>query len=230
VKYFVRLCFLAFAASWTLHAQEPAAPAPTQPQITFAFEHPGVPVPRFTLRINQDGTGAYTGEQLASAPRNAPAPPVPEPFDRTLTLSRATTTKIFTLAHDLHFFNISCASKAKNIADTGTKILTYTAPDGGGSCTYNYSDDKNIQTLTDLVFGIAETMDEGRHLDFLRRFDRLGLDDAMAFLAGQAASGRALEIGTIAPSLRLIANDPALLQRVRGRATALLATVAEPSR
>ncbi len=40
------------------------------------------------------------------------------------------------------YFNIECASKAKNIADTGKKTLSYTGADGSGSCTYNYSDNK----------------------------------------------------------------------------------------
>jgi hypothetical protein len=68
-------------------------------------------------------------------------------------------------------------------------------------------------------------MDEGRELDFLRRYDRLGLDDAMTFLAQEVSAGRALEVGTIAVSLRSVADDADVMQRVRARARTLLALV-----
>ena len=48
-----------------------------------------------------------------------------------------------------------------------------------GSCVYNYSDNKNVALLTDTFLGIAFTLDEGRKLDFLHRYDRLGLDAEM---------------------------------------------------
>jgi hypothetical protein len=73
-----------------------------------------------------------------------------------------------------------------------------------------------------LLRGIAETMDEGRELDRLHRYDRLGLDDAMASLTEEVSNGSAREVGTIAPSLRAIAADAEVLQRVRARAAALL--------
>ena len=114
------------------------------------------------------------------------------------------------------------AGKAKNIADTGTKLLTYTGPDGAGSCTYNYTENKDVQALTDTFEAIAETMDRGRELDHLRRFDRLGLDAAITFLAQEVSEGRALELGTIATSLRSITANPELIQRVRMRASKLL--------
>jgi hypothetical protein len=140
-------------------------------------------------------------------------------------ITPATADRIFALGRKLDRFNIECASKAKNIADTGTKTLSYTAPDGAGSCTYNYSENKDVQALTEIFLGIAETMDEGRELDFLRRYDRLGLDDAMTFLAQEVSAGRALEVGTIAASLRSIADDADVMQRVRARARTLLALV-----
>jgi hypothetical protein len=129
------------------------------------------------------------------------------------------------LGKKLDRFNVQCASKAKNIADTGTKTLSYSAPDGSGSCTYNYSENKDVQSLTEIFEGMAETMDEGRQLDHLHRYDRLGLDSAMTFLAEEVTAGHALEVGTIAASLRSIAEDADVMQRVRARARTLLALV-----
>src|SRR5205823_7571283 len=107
------------------------------------------------------------------------------------------------------------ASKAKNIADTGKKTLTYTGPDGSGSCTYNYSENKTIDMLTNTFLAIAYTLDEGRRLEFLHRYDRLGLDAEMSLLLQEVGAGRALELGTIAPALAAIVDDTAVIQRVR---------------
>jgi hypothetical protein len=70
-----------------------------------------------------------------------------------------------------------------------------------------------------------ETMDMGRELDRLHRYDRLGLDDSMASLAQEVSDGRAPELGTIAPSLRSIAVDTEVMLRVRTRAAALLKSI-----
>jgi hypothetical protein len=204
-----------------------AQTAPVRPPavVSFSFERHGAQVPRFTLRVSESGAGSYEGEE---APPVSPYPGVsskPDPIDRAFILSQATTGKIFGLAHDLHGFKMHCASGAKNIADTGRKTLTYKGPDGEGTCTYNYSESKNVTLLTEMFQGIAETMDEGRRLDQLHRYDRLGLDAAMATLAEQVAAGRALELSTIQATLRSIAGDSEVMERVRTRANTLLAMV-----
>ena len=79
--------------------------------------------------------------------------------------------------------------------------------------------------LTTLIQGITETMDAGRELDRLHRYDRLGLDSAMSFLAQEAADGRALDIETIADSLRAIVSDSDVLARVRAKANAMLVQI-----
>jgi hypothetical protein len=66
-------------------------------------------------------------------------------------------------------------------------------------------------------------MDEGRKLDFLHRFDRLGLYSEMDVLIHEVQEKRALEVGNIAPSLTAIVADEALMQKVRERAAKLLA-------
>jgi hypothetical protein len=143
-------------------------------------------------------------------------------IDRPISLSPEMTAKIFSTARSLNHFDMFCGTKAKNIADTGKKTLTYTAPDGTGSCTYNYSDDKSVTMLTNQFYAIAYTMDVGRRLDFERRFDRLGLDAEMLSLEHAVQEKNALELGNIAPTLQRIADDGEAMQRVRQRAAKLL--------
>jgi hypothetical protein len=192
--------------------------------VSFQFDRPGLPVPHFTLELREDGTGRYQADQAERASTtNGIRGEEAKHVDRTLQLRPASVAKIFKAARDLNYFNLACASKAKNIADTGKKTLTYIGADGRGSCLYNYSEDKKIETLTGTFLGVAYTMDEGRRLEFLHRYDRLGLDAEMNTLAQESEAGRALELGTIAPALSAIADDAAVMQRVRLLAAKLLA-------
>jgi len=211
----------------TLRAQRPSE---TALEVTFAFERAGLQVPRFTLTVDQNGRGTYKGEQSEPVVRGVLAQPATVVFEQKYELSSQTARRIFALAGELDHFNIACASKAKNVADTGTKTLTYIAPGTTISCTFNYTENKNVAALTDLFMAIAETMDEGRALDHLHRYDRLGLDAAMSFLTQQVSEGHALELGTIATTLRSIADDAEVIERVRMRARALLTLVPAQAR
>jgi hypothetical protein len=228
------LALVALAILPALFAQQAAQPKPVDsadqatpsiPVILFAFDRPGLPIPTYLMAIAQDGNGHYAGTEVPETPGNSAPAVEPQSFGRPFSVAPATAERILGLARNLQDFNVTCASNAKNIADTGKKKLTYSGPDGHGSCTYNYSDNKDVQAVTGIFQGIAETMDLGRRLDLLHRFDRLGLDDAMAFLADEVSHGRALEVVTIAPTLRSIADDAEVMQRVRARAKALLALI-----
>jgi hypothetical protein len=206
-------------------AQPPvaAAAAATQAEVSFHIERPGLPVPKFTLRVREDGTGSYQAEEVEGpSDRGTVRYASAKQIDRTLNLTPVTVAKIFKAARELKHFDMDCASKAKNIANTGEKTLSYAGADGKGSCVYNYSEDKQVRMLTSDFLAIAETLDEGRRLTYLHRYDRLGLDAETIALEQAAAAGRATEFGTIAPVLSSIASDPAVMERVRLRVAKLL--------
>jgi len=209
-------------------AEPPTAGSPkTQAEVSFQFDHTGLPVPRFTLRIRENGTGSYLADQAEiAATATSMRGQAAQHIDRPISLSKETVAKIFKEARTANYFNIECASKAKNIADTGKKTLSYTGADGSGSCVYNYSENKTISSLTDTILAIAYTIDEGRRLEFLHRYDRLGLDAEMISFTEEVQAGRALELGTISPTLASIADDTAVIQRVRLRAQKMLEQVA----
>jgi hypothetical protein len=231
MKAATRVLLLLLPVCWTPGFAQPAAPpnATTdgkRSEVAFQFQRPGLPVPKFTLHIAEDGTGRYEADQAEiPATLNSMRGQAAQHIDRPIHLTSATTGKIFKDARAANRFDMECASKAKNIADTGKKTLTYTGPDGSGSCTYNYSENKTIAALTDTFLAIAYTIDEGRRLEFLHRYDRLGLDAEMISLSQELEAGRALELGTIAPALASLADDGALIQRVRVKAQKMLEQV-----
>lgn len=203
------------------------ASASKRPEVTFLFDRPGVPVPRFTLKIHEDGTGSYQADQgEIAATANSMRGQAAQHIDRPIKLTSGTVAKIFKAAKAADYFKIECASKLKNIADTGKKTLTYTGADNSGSCSYNYSEIKSIESLTDTFLAISYTIDEGRRLEFLHRYDRLGLDAEMISFSQELEAGRALEVGTISSALAAIVDDMAVIQRVRLRAQKMLEQVA----
>ena len=202
-----------------------ALPA-AQARVSFTMDRAGVDVSHLVLTVNADGSGSYEAlaapETLSSRYGTEATSVTPESIRREIHLSAAGVAKVFAGAHATDLFHASCNSKAKNIADTGRKTLSYEGPDGKGSCTYNYSENKVVGGLTDYFQGVAYTIEEGRRLEFRHRYDRLGLDQEMATLTAQADAGRAPELGTIAAVLDSLVADGDLLERVRLRARKLL--------
>lgn len=220
---FAALCV--FAPLLVLGAQSQDAPVeiPTAhtsaTQIIFKFDRPvaGVAVPHYTMELRSDGTGSYHAETLNPQGQT-------QIVDRPLTFTPTTVKAAFAAAQQIRDSKVPCASIGKNIADTGTKTLTVHDPKVSTDldCTYNYSENKPIIALTTLFQGTEETLEQGRILDFKRRFDRLGLDAAMTDLVASVEAGRAIELGNISSTLQSIAANPELIKRVRIHAASLL--------
>jgi hypothetical protein len=203
-------------------------PPPSTEVLTFHFERPGVPVPRFTLTVHSDGTAVYQASYRPEVPKYSPyaatiaAQPDTE-VTTNVTLTPATTTKLFDEVRSTKNFAAGCASKAKNIASSGKKTLTYTAQANTATCSYDYTEDKTLYAVTNTFEAIAFTLDEGRKLETKHRYDRLALDPETEYLVNAVRDGNAVELALIAPTLRSLADDPQVLERVRTRAANLLA-------
>jgi hypothetical protein len=198
--------------------------------ITFRFERQA-PIPSYTMTIHGDGTAIYQVSYPPEVPRYSPYAESIKALPNTdvtmkVTLSSAGAAKLFERLRSTNGFSGGCASKAKHIADTGTKTLTFTSSSSTHACVYNYAEDKTIVAITSTLQAIALTLDEGRKLETKHRYDRLALDPETEFLVSAAQQGTAVEFGTIAPVLRSIADDPQVLERVRSRASNLLALAA----
>jgi len=203
----------------------PQASAPDA-QIVYHYERPGLPVPTYTFTLHEDGRGSYKASYVPPPASNsvvAPAPVATE-VNTHITLTPATTAKLFEEIRGTDHFRKQCESKAKNVADTGWKTIEYTGPDGRATCTYNYTENKALVAVTEIFGGIATMMDMGRQLEFDRRYDRLGLDAKMTALVAAIKDKSALEVQTIAATLRSIAEDPQVIERVRVQAGRLIQT------
>jgi hypothetical protein len=222
VRLFRVLCGSAFLFLSGLQAQ-----TPPEAVLVFEFDHPQLAVPRYTITVHADGSGSYRAVYKPERPKYASPSQVVQPGSdapvvRTLMLSAATTAKLFEAARTAGHFQGACESKAGNVAFTGTKTLSYTAPGEHGSCAFNYTENKPVDEFTKMMQGIAYTLDDGRLLQQHHRFDRLALDADLINLADAVRTGRAQELENIAPVLRAVADDAQVLERVRSRARKLL--------
>jgi len=207
------VAFLAVAA----HAQIPAADSTFQVD----FSNPGLSPSQWTLTLRPDGTGHFRSP-VGNAPTDANPGIVVPAVDRDFQVSPAYAGNVFAAAARHKWFKESCESHLK-VAFQGWKTLTYTGPQGQGSCTFNYSKDKEIQDLGDSLEAVAETILEGARMELLLQHDRLGLDAEMEFLVEAVGDGRAQQICAIREILERLAQDDTVLERVRKRARMLLA-------
>jgi hypothetical protein len=207
------------AAALALAAHGQTGPAP---DATFVvdFTNPGVSPSHWILTLHPDGSGHYRAER-GNPPNPSEGMDVPNE-DRDIRLSADYAEHVFKTAKDHKWFNEKCESRLK-VAFQGWKKFSYTGPDGQGSCTFNYSQDREIQALGDSLMGVAETLREGARLEMLLQHDRLGLDREMEYISDGAKDGRIVQIGAIREILERLAGDDEVLERVRKRAQVLLA-------
>ena len=210
---------LAAAAAFALAAQAQAGSAPG-PVIVVDFTNPGVSPSHWTLTLHPDGNGHFQAER-GNPPNPSEGMDVPNE-DRDVRLSADYAGHVFKIAKEHNWFNQKCESHLK-VAFQGWKKFSYTGPEGQGSCTFNYSQDREIQALGDSLIGVAETLREGARLEMLLQHDRLGLDREMEYICDGAKDGRIVQIGAIREILERLAGDDEVLERVRKRAETLLA-------
>jgi hypothetical protein len=146
----------------------------------------------------------------------------PATIDRDLRLGGDFTARVFdTMARQN--LNHGCESHLK-VAFQGTKKFTYSGPEGEEEkCEFNYSKNRDIQTLGDQFIAVASTIIEGARLELLLQHDPLGLDHEMEFLLEGSRDGRLQQLCAIRGILQKVQDDPSVMEHVRKQAGILLA-------
>ncbi|MFC5864008.1 hypothetical protein ACFPT7_17010 [Acidicapsa dinghuensis] len=195
--------------------------AQQQPEFQVDFTDAGLVPSHWSLRVSPDGSGHFDSDGGNVTAQQTGHMTVSE-LHRNIQLSSSLANQIFSVAHSRHFFNVPCESHMK-VAFQGTKRFTYTGPDGSGSCTFNYSKDKQIQELGSTLMGVEYTILTGGRLEMLLLHDRLGLDQELESFADALHNGNAADPEVIRDTLMRIADDDQVMDRARKRAHALLA-------
>jgi hypothetical protein len=191
--------------------------------LVFDFERVGIEPPHWGFEINKDGHGRY---YVKSNPTEG-NPSGNDWHDvvvgqQTLEMLMQGLAKVGT--------GKGCETKAKNIANTGKKKLSYVHSDIWFTCEFNYSDDEGVMKAAGAFQSMAATMQTGERLKHSLRYDRLGLDAEMDALVEEVQARRALEVQNIAPVLQAIIDDDRVIERVRRKAAHLLEGAGVPVR
>jgi len=218
----IRFALVALAFFLFSLAQEspPAPPATDEASVWFNFEwNQGIPWQKYSIRVQSDGQTHFNGTPNPSQVGDT------GPVQQDLLMSETNRQKIFESARRLNYFQGDFDSHLKHIAQTGTKTLMYKSAQVQGSSTYNYSQNPDVQQLTQLFLGLATTIDYGGKLAWSYRYDKLGLDQRLRELEEMQADHQVVELSAIEPMLRKIASDPNLMHISRQSARRLLKTL-----
>jgi hypothetical protein len=209
------LLALAFAAL------TPMCWSASSPVVEVDFSNPGLTPSHWVLTIYPDGNAHFLSESSSQHPEGQSGiePPV---VNRDVHLTSQFADRVFQTAQRHNLFNSQCDSHLK-VAFEGRKRLSYSGPEGQGTCEFNYSKDKEIQELGEALVSVATTITEGARIENLLHHDPLGLDKEMEYLVEAVSDGRAQQLCAIRGILEHLAQDEMVLERVRKRARWLLA-------
>ena len=211
---------LALAA---LISQGQAAPpqkpdqASASPSITFERFWQDFTPQSVTITVSANGAAKYSSRDPGKNGDEA------DEYQTEFTMSPARLEKLFRYAKEADYFQGDFTFKKHVVASTGKKTLTYVDASRRFNTTYDYSEHKAIQEITSIFMGVSNTIEHGRKLQFLRRFDKLGLEAELKVMEDAAESHSLVEMQLIAPTLESIAEDSAILNIARQRAHRLLA-------
>lgn len=185
--------------------------------IRFTVEDPQILPQVYTLDIYEDGSGTYTATYTDPVSRK-----LSQQVKQPIHIHGPLVSRLFQTARKDHFFASKCADKHRNVAFTGKKTLAYAGPDGSGSCTFNYSRERNLNQITSDLVAVGYMLKVGKRLQQEHRYDRLSLENELEGLQEAVRDGRALEPENIATELEAIADDNAVMNLARARARSLL--------
>lgn len=221
---------VSFALACTLPAhpqtQPPIQPQASQtsnlmvPAITFDLYWEAATPQNFTIAMDMNGKSHYVSRNPTRPPEGSDEP---EPdYELDFTMSAANRNRILQLAKELNYFNGNFDYTQHKVANTGKKTLTYADSSQSFHTTYNFSENKAIEEITQIFQGISNTVEHGRKLQFMRRFDKLALASELQAMEGLLKANYLTELQIIAPILKNISNDPTLMHLARQSASRLL--------
>ncbi|HKD82165.1 MAG TPA: hypothetical protein VKH81_20910 [Candidatus Angelobacter sp.] len=210
--------WLVLLAMPVLKAQNtpPDANHPAVPTITYDRLWPAYTPQNVNITVKSSGTAKYLSRNPVKSPDVKDTDP---DYTVEFTISDGTLAKLFRDAKETNYFQGDFAFKKHPVASTGKKTLTFADQDRHFETTFDYSENKAIQEIDSIFQGISSTIEDGRKLQFLHRFDRLGLEDQ---LKGMESDSNLQELQIIAPTLKSIADDTSVLNIARARAKRLL--------
>jgi hypothetical protein len=211
------LAFLVLAClSGFVSAQAPpTVGAPPVAVVTFTLDFPESTPSHYSIAVEETAHASYESTVKVEDAGE-------ETYRSTFEVSSSTRERIFEWAKQAKFFEKKIDSGNHKIAFTGQKILSYQNGQQSSTAQYNYSNLEPVRQLTALFQNMAATLDYGRKLSYLHRYQKLALDEQLREMETQARNNQLGEIQALTPVLQEIVDDPSVINGVRARARDLI--------
>ena len=240
----IRAVLLVSTFSLALFLSNASAAADVQlasPVVTFTLDFSGANPSHYLISVGHDGRGTYVsngelGEQASaqdtasaesdsmnSSEKPASTSSHPDP-PLEFKLSDRVRDQIFDLAQRSHYFSGKVDSGRKNIANTGTKTLSYKDGQHDGQATYNYSTSVPVEQLTAIFQNLSETLEFGRRLSFFHKYQKTAIDNDLKRMQELQRDNSLGDVKAIEPVLKEIADDQSVMNVARARALRLLSS------
>jgi len=213
------LFLLALPSALVLWGQQNPGQHPALPTITFDRVWEAYKPQNINITVQSTGSAKY----FSRNPFTPPDPGSDPDYTLDFTLSARNQERLFRDAREANYFNGDFSYKKHAVATTGKKNLTYADPNRYFETSYDYSENRAIEEITNIFAGISNTIEHGRKLQFLHRFDKLGLEDELKGMEAAMESHNLAELQIIRPTLESIAGDASVLNIARQRSKKLLA-------
>ena len=196
---------------------EPDHPEPPVPIVTFDFVLQGGTPSHYAIAVQSQGKASYRSDEVPAAGR-APL----QPYFYRFLVSEPTRMRIFELTRALNYFQGDFEYHGGRIANMGIKTLTFKDGSRESHTSFNYSTNHRLQELTLIFQNISTTLEHGRRLEYLHRYDKLGLEAELKSMEDAANKKQLAELQAVAPLLKRLLNDSGIINVTRRRADHLL--------
>ncbi len=179
--------------------------------VQFTKEFPGSAPAYYSILIREDGAARLWWD------------PEEEPLE--FHVATSTASRIFQLAGELHYFREIDLESHRKVARLGKKTLQYEQGDQRNQASFNHTEAAPAMELTSLFERLAQTHHHRDRLEYLLRFDRLGVVKELLQVESALNKERLLEPELLLPTLEKIRADRKLVQVAQGRAGQIIAKI-----
>ena len=180
--------------------------------VTFTKEFPGSVPPFYSVTVRENGEAVYKTE-----------PEDEQPIEFQLPADVAS--EIFTLAGKLGESPERTLESKRRVANMGKKTVELLEGGEQFATSFNHTEVPEALELLGLFERISATQQHAIRLEYLARFDRLGVVKALLQLEIDLDNGRLIGAEQLVPMLERIRTDRAIAQIAQGRAVQILGKI-----
>jgi hypothetical protein len=182
--------------------------AGTQAAITFTKEFPGSVPDYYSITLTQDGQALYR-----LAPGEKPG---------SFRVSTESVDQVFALVQKLDFLSGATLESKHRVAAMGKKTFLYQNGEDRKEVSYNHTENDDALALTKLFERLATTQLHRDKIEYLLRFDKLGIVKELLQLEIDLDQGRLLEAELLLPALEKVRGNSDLVNVAQQRAAGII--------